>query len=58
MGHQEQFALRILAHGITQWLTLSSSGAYMEVTGGSTMVVAMVRSHAGIVPVQRYTFSQ
>jgi hypothetical protein len=48
---------RILASAIVEELTLSSSGALVPLTEGSTKAVAEVRRHAGIVKVARYTFT-
>ena len=48
---------RILAHAIGQRLMLTSSGAFEEVTEDSTKAVALVRTHAGIARVLRYSLS-
>jgi hypothetical protein len=35
---------------------LTSSGAFELATEGSTKPIAMVKSHAGVVPVLRFSF--
>jgi hypothetical protein len=47
---------RILAAPIEVRMTLSSSGAFEEMTEGSTKPVAQIRTHAGIARVLRYSF--
>jgi hypothetical protein len=47
---------RLLATGITEFLTRTSSGALEPLVEGSTKPVE-VRHHAGIVPVKRFVFS-
>jgi len=39
---------RILPHAITQRLTLTSSGAFEELTETSTKPVVQIRTHAGM----------
>jgi hypothetical protein len=47
-----------LANAIVQQMTLSSSGAFEEMTEGSTKKpVAQIRTHGGITRVLRYAFA-
>jgi hypothetical protein len=48
---------RLLANAVSQRLSLTSSGAFEEMTEGSTKAVAEIRTHAGIVRVVRYSFT-
>jgi hypothetical protein len=47
---------RIIAGSIVEQLELSSSGAFMPATEGSTKAVYL-RTHSGICKTQRFTFS-
>ncbi|SRR5579871_1212832 len=47
---------RIIAGTIVERLTMTSSGAFEPATEGSTKPI-IERSHAGIVPTQRFTFA-
>jgi hypothetical protein len=58
-GHdlrEEGEGQRILAHAVTQRLTLSSCGIFEEMTEGSTQPIAETRTHAGLCKVLRFTF--
>ena len=48
---------RILANAIVHHMTLSSSGAFEEMTPGSTTAITETRRHAGIVKTARFTFT-
>lgn len=47
----------MVAHAITQRLTLTSCGIFEELIEGSTKPVTEVRTHAGIARVVRYSFA-
>jgi hypothetical protein len=48
---------RLMANAIVQKLALTSSGAFEERAEGSTKPLAQIRTHAGIVKVERYMFA-
>jgi hypothetical protein len=47
----------ILAHAITQRLTMTSSGAYETLIEGSSKPVAHIRACARITKMMRYSFT-
>ena len=47
---------RILAAGIIERFVTGADGARVPLTEGSTLPVAEVRSHTGIVRIRRYAF--
>jgi hypothetical protein len=48
---------RVLPTAILQKLTLTSGGTFEELVEGSTNALAEIRTHAGIVPVKRFSFA-
>ena len=47
---------RILAGTVVEKFTLTSSGIFERMVEGSTKAVASIRTHAGIVRVERFSF--
>jgi hypothetical protein len=49
-------AQRILHHAVVEKLVIGPDGTMVPLTPGSTRPAAEVRRHAGLVPVEEWTF--